>query len=127
MRLIITESQYYKIISESFLDTIKNLFPKEKQIQLTSNEIKPEFLKIELPKIATPEDFAEKLKQTNLNFDAFPNSGEGLNFRNPLSFNGTDTKGNIYTFSFTPTENFLNVKVTLSGNKKQEPKKIYGI
>jgi hypothetical protein len=127
MRLIITESQYYKILSESFLDKIRDLFPKDKKIQLTSNEIKPGFLKIELPKITTPEIFAEKLKQTNLNFDAFPKTGEELNFRNPLSFNGTDSNGNTYTFSFTPTENFLNVKVTLGNDKKETPKKIYGI
>jgi hypothetical protein len=128
MKIVITESQYNKIISEGMLDSLKNVFTGKTMINLVSapEEFQMEF---KLPKVSSSDDFMKKLGNSPIKFSAFHIENEGYKFPIfPLSLTG-NYKGNTYRFSMEPLNkergfNMVNLKITLDGKEKKTPKEI---
>ncbi len=128
MKLVITESQYNRILSESTLESLKNVFTGKTMINLVSapEEFKRDF---KLPKVSTSDDFIKKLGNSPIKLSAFHIENEGYKFPIfPLSLTG-NYKGNTYRFSMEPLNkekgfNMVNLKITLGGKEKQIPKEI---
>jgi hypothetical protein len=128
MKIVITESQYHRIISEGVLDSLKNLFTGKTMINLVSapDEIQREF---KLPKISSSDNFIKKLGNSPIKLSAFHIENEGYKFPIfPLSLTGS-YNGKIYRFSMEPFNrergfNMVNLKITLNGKEKQTPKEI---
>jgi hypothetical protein len=128
MKIVITESQYNKIISEGMLDSLKNVFTGKTMINLVSapEEFQREF---KLPKVSSSDDFIKKLGNSPIKFSAFHIENEGYKFPIfPLSLTG-NYKGNTYRFSMEPLNkerglNMVNLKITLGGKEKKTPKEI---
>ena len=128
MKIVITESQYHRIISEGVLDSLKNIFTGKTMINLVSapDEIQREF---KLPKISSSDDFIKKLGNLPIKLSAFHIENEGYKVPIfPLSLTG-NYKGNTYRFSMEPLNkekgfNMVNLKITLDGKERQVPKEI---
>ena len=128
MKIVITESQYNKIISEGMLDSLKNVFTGKTMINLVlaPEEFQREF---KLPKVSSSDDFIKKLGNSPIKFSAFHIENEGYKFPIfPLSLTG-NYKGNTYRFSMEPLNkerglNIINLKITLGGKEKKTPKEI---
>jgi len=128
MRLIITESQYNQLLSESSLDSLKNVFTGKTMISLVDapQDFKKEF---KLPQVFSSDDFIEKMGNSPIKFNAFHIENEGYKFPiYPVSLTGVHN-GNTYRFSFEPLNkerglNIVNLKITLGGKEKKTPKEI---
>ena len=128
MKIVITESQYHRIISEGVLDSLKNIFTGKTMINLVSapDEIQREF---KLPKISSSDDFIKKLGNLPIKLSAFHIENEGYKFPIfPVSLTGS-YNGKMYRFSMEPFNrergfNMVNLKITLGGKEKQTPKEI---
>ena len=128
MKIVITESQYHRILSESTLDSLKNVFTGKTMINLVSapEEFQREF---KLPKELSSDNFMKILGNSPIKFSAFHIENEGYKFPIfPLSLTG-NYKGNTYRFSMEPLNkekgfNMVNLKITLGGKERQTPKEI---
>ena len=128
MKIVITESQYHRILSESALDSLKNVFTGKTMINFVSapEEFQREF---KLPKVSSSDDFMKKLGNSPIKFSAFHIENEGYKFPiYPISLTGIHN-GNTYRFSFEPLNkerglNMVNLKITLGGKEKKTPKEI---
>jgi len=125
MKIVITESQYHRILSESTLDSLKNVFTGKTMINLVSapDEFQKEF---KLPKVSSSDDFIKKLGNSPIKFNAFHIENEGYKFPIfPLSLTG-NYKGNMYKFSMEPFNkkigfNMVNLTINLQEKDKKEP------
>jgi hypothetical protein len=128
MKIVITESQYHRILSESTLDSLKNVFTGKTMINLVSapEEFQREF---KLPKELSSDNFMKILGNSPIKFSAFHIENEGYKFPIfSLSLTG-NYKGNTYRFSMEPHNkekgfNMVNLKITLDGKERQTPKEI---
>jgi hypothetical protein len=128
MKIVITESQYNKIISEGMLDSLKSVFTGKTMISLVDapQDFKKEF---KLPQVSSSDDFIEKLGNSPIKFSAFHIENEGYKFPiYPVSLTGIHN-GNTYRFSFEPLNkerglNMVNLKITLGEKEKKTPKEI---